>query len=231
MSGRMLYGDGKLECVAMSGIGQLPQGPLDENEHGIGVVLNDEYGGFDIRKSITNKGLHLLQERGKHPARCMSRVDPDLVFLAESYRFTRGLVVKRIPREIVEAGSYRVYEFDGKEFLVADFDAHVRVTRELAGAKQGVEQVRRHLDAFLGAIDAVLYGQDCDDDNRMQLLRMLLPAAAPSDVDSLERLGQLAENAACLPGVGSASEVGGVIQELADATPNRECQLTPAPVP
>ena len=27
------------------------------------------------------------------------------------------------------------------------------------------------------------------------------------------------------------SEVGGVIQELADATPNRECQLTPAPVP
>ena len=28
-----------------------------------------------------------------------------------------------------------------------------------------------------------------------------------------------------------ASEVGGVIQELADATPYRECQLTPAPVP
>ena len=27
------------------------------------------------------------------------------------------------------------------------------------------------------------------------------------------------------------SEVGGVIQELADATPYRECQLTPAPVP
>jgi hypothetical protein len=29
----------------------------------------------------------------------------------------------------------------------------------------------------------------------------------------------------------SKSEVGGVIQELADATPYRECQLTPAPVP
>ena len=134
MSVQMLHRDGKSRFVRSDGMGELPQGPLDENEHGIGVVLNEAYGGFNPPTQINDKGLHLLQQRGKQVARNMSRVDPDLVFLVESDQIIPAglghtcneLVVRRIPREIVEAGSYRIHEYDGKEFLVADLDAQVR---------------------------------------------------------------------------------------------------------
>mmetsp|Transcript_17328 Transcript_17328/g.52211 ORF Transcript_17328/g.52211 Transcript_17328/m.52211 type:complete len:274 (+) Transcript_17328:87-908(+) len=157
------------DASSPSGFGQGYQGPVDEDEGGVALVVNDACGaGFRLSK----EGLGLLRARGKEysggaEGQDVPRMDPDLVALVrESSSRMSGdgtsLVVRRVPREAYDSGAYCIHNVDGKEFIAIDPDAYSLQARSLS--------------KVLAAIHHVLYQGDQSDEERLHRLRKLAPA-------------------------------------------------------
>lgn len=155
------------------------QGPVDENDEGVAMVVSDGAPGF----GISPEGLSLLRARGKdystdNEGRDVPRMDPDLVALVlESGDQMAGsgatLVVRRIPREAYDSKAYRIYESDGKEFLAIDPGAYGKQLGEL---RSKVEEQEGALEKFFAAMHNLLYQGEQSNEERLSRLREMAPA-------------------------------------------------------